>query len=470
MTRFRTDFTGGFKTLLTKGAVFTNARYIHVPTVTAIGHSTFLTGATPSISGIIGNDWYDRASGKKVTSVSDDEVKLLGGSESPAGSSPHRLLVSTLGDEMRIVDSRSKVIGISLKDRAAILPAGHMANAAYWFDGGTGNFASSTYYFPELPAWVRDYNANHPADKYLGTKWFGKTFASKADKKFHESLPASPWGNELIENFAELALTSEKLGTSGSTDLLAVSFSSNDYVGHDVGPDDPKVRDMADRTDVLLGKLFAAIDRHIGMQNVVVVLSADHGVAPLVEMDIKHHMPGGRLLDDPMKAAIEAGLSKKYGEGKWIAGTTEYGYYLNWSAIEAKKLSRAEVSESAAETLREMPHVLRAYTRDELMHGEIQHDFVGERATNGFFEARSPDVIYVPDPYYLTATKTTGTGHGTPFGYDAHVPVIFMGPGIKPGVYNEEIKPNDIAPTLATLLSVETPSGSVGRCLTEILK
>ena len=469
MTRFRADFTGGFKTLLTEGAVFTNARYIHFPTVTAIGHSTFLSGATPAMSGIIGNDWWDREAGKKVTSVSDDQVKLLGGSESPTGSSPRRMLVSTVGDEMRIVDSRSKVIGISLKDRAAILPAGHMANGAYWFDGGTGGFASSTYYFPELPTWVKDYNSTHPADKYCGTTWGNKTFAAKPGDAFYKSLPASPWGNELIENFAELAIASEQMGTSGATDLLAVSFSSNDYVGHDVGPDDPKVRDMADRTDVLLGKLLAFVDKRLGLQNVVVVFTADHGVAPLVEADVEHHMPGGRIMKEPDQA-IEAALGKKYGQGKWVVGAAEYGFYLDWSAIEKRKLSRAEVSETAAEALRALPHVFRAYTRDELTRGEIQHDFVGERVTNGFFEARFPDVTWVPDPYWMTATKNSGTNHGTPFGYDTHVPVIFMGPGIKPGVYNEAVRPNDIAPTLATLLSVETPSGSIGRCLSEILK
>jgi hypothetical protein len=252
------------------------------------------------------------------------------------------MLVSTLGDELRIADSRSKVIGISLKDRAAILPAGHMANGAYWFDGGTGGFASSTYYFPELPAWVKDYNATHPADKYCGATWGKKTFAGKPDAAFYKSLPASPWGNELIENFTELAISSEKMGMSGATDVLAVSFSSNDYVGHDVGPDDPKVHDMADRTDVLLGKLFAFIDKRLGMQNVVVVFTADHGVAPLVEVDVEHHMPGGRLLEEPTKAVIEGALSKKYGGAKWVVGTAEYGYYLDWSAIESRKLSRTE--------------------------------------------------------------------------------------------------------------------------------
>ena len=469
MTRFRKDFSGGFKSLLTKGAVFTNARYDHVPTVTAIGHSTFLSGATPALSGIVGNDWVDRASGKKITSVTDDQVKLLGGSETPVGSSPRRLLVSTLGDEMRIVDARTKVIGVSLKDRAAILPAGHMANGAYWFDGGTGGFASSTYYFPELPAWVRDYNARHPADKYAGTTWGKKTFAAKPGKALYGSLPASPWGNELVENFAELALASEQMGMNGVTDLLAVSFSSNDYVGHAVGPDDPAVKDMAIRTDALLAKLFAFIDKRLGLQNVVVVMTADHGVAPLAEVDRERNMPGGRLIKEP-EEAVTAALTRKYGPAKWGASSIEYAMYLDWSVIEEKHLNRSEVAEAAAEALRAVPHIERTYTRDALRRGEIQHDSVGERVTNGFFDQRAPDVAWVPEPYWVYSGGNSGTGHGTPFGYDTHVPVMFMGPGIKPGIYNEEIKPNDIAPTLATLLSVETPSGSVGRTLVEILK
>src|SRR5579862_7962407 len=184
LTRFRADYTGGFKTLLSQGAVFTNARYEHVPTVTAIGHSTFLSGATPSMSGIIGNEWFDRASGKKVTSVADASVQLLGGSENPLGSSPRRMLVSTLGDEMKIADPRTRVIGVSLKDRSAILPAGHMANGAFWFDNNSGNFVSSTYYFPDLPAWVKEFNGAHPADQYAGKEWNNKTFVAAGPKLY----------------------------------------------------------------------------------------------------------------------------------------------------------------------------------------------------------------------------------------------------------------------------------------------
>lgn len=277
LTRFRSSYSGGFVQLLTKGAVFTNANYNHFPTVTAVGHSTVLSGATPSVSGIVGNEWFDRTTSGPVTSVSDATVHLLGASS--AASSPRRMLVSTLGDEMKIVNPQVKVVGISLKDRAAILPVGRMADAAYWFDNRSGNFVSSTYYFPALPAWVEGYNKSRPGDKFANTEWMGKKFEGPGEA-LNASLAASPWGNELIESFAEAAVHQEKLGQRGVTDLLSVSFSSNDYVGHAVGPDDPKVKDMAIRTDGLLKKFFALLDQEVGMQNVLLVLTADHGVGP----------------------------------------------------------------------------------------------------------------------------------------------------------------------------------------------
>ena len=275
LTKFRSSYTGGLAQLLTKGAVYTNANYNHFPTVTAVGHSTVLSGATPSVSGIIGNDWYDRVAGATTTSVSDPSLQLLG--STGIASSPKRLLVSSLGDEMKMVNPKTRVIGISLKDRAAILPVGRMADGAYWFDNKSGNFVSSTYYFAALPGWVEKYNQSRPGDKFANAEWMGKKFESPGEK-LNESLAAAPWGNELIESFTEEAVRQEKLGQRGLTDLLAISFSSNDYVGHSKGPDSPEVKDMAVRTDALFKKLFAYLDREVGMQNVIVVMSADHGV------------------------------------------------------------------------------------------------------------------------------------------------------------------------------------------------
>src|SRR5258708_26097876 len=247
LTRFRSEYKGGLARLLSQGAVFTNANYIHVPAITAVGHSTVLSGAPPSTSGIVGNDWYDRDEGAHVTSVSDARTQLLGGSG--PGSSPNRLVVSTGGGELKMAGAgKPRVIGVSLKDRAAILPAGHMADGAFWFDVTTGNFVSSSFYYKELPGWAQEFNAPRPADKYRGLTWLGHKMPEDNARLF-TALEATPFGNELIEAFAERALTAEQLGMRESTDILTVSYSSTDYGGHDYGPDSAEVHDGALATD-----------------------------------------------------------------------------------------------------------------------------------------------------------------------------------------------------------------------------
>ena len=464
LTRFRGEYHAGFDRLLTNGAVFTNARYEHAPTVTAIGHSTMLTGATPSLSGIVGNDWYDREAGKTVTSVGDDTVKGLGGSGE--GASPRRLLVSTVGDELKIARGGSKVVGISLKDRSAILPAGHMADGAYWFDARSGNFVSSTFYFPDLPGWVKDYNANRPADHYRGAHWLDHTLPSDTPK-LYAAVEGSPFGNELVEGLAERAIQAEQLGQRDATDVLTISFSSNDFVGHAMGPDSPEVKEISIQTDRVIGKLFHFLDSAVGMGNVLVIMTGDHGVAPLPEVQARRRMPGGRMAPGIIQKTVQAALTEKYGEGKWIVSPSEHSFYLNQDLMRQKNLGQAEVDRVAAEALRRIPHVFRVYTREMLSSGMVQEDQVSRALTNGFYGPRSPDLYILPEPYWLF--QSGGTTHGSPFGYDAHVPVIFMGPGIRPGRFNGPIVVNDIAPTLATYLDVETPSGSAGRCLAEIL-
>jgi predicted AlkP superfamily pyrophosphatase or phosphodiesterase len=474
LTRFRTDYHGGFNRLLEQGAVFTNAYLDHYPTVTAVGHSTFLTGATPALSGIVSNSWYDRVTGKTVTSVGDDETALLGGKPGQ-GSSPRRLRVSTVGDEMKMSGKwPTRVIGISIKDRASILPSGHMADGAFWFDSQTGNFVSSTYYFPQLPEWVVAFNSWRPADRYLGAEWVPtwggaplKKMAKEAGPAFYDSLPSSPYGNDLLEQFAEQAVTSLQLGGRGGIDLLTLSFSCNDYVGHRTGPDSPEVRDISIRTDQALGKLFQFLDRQVGMDKVLVVLTADHGVAPVPEVNQARKMPGGRIASKLLLDKIQAALSERYGEGQWLVGHDGPEPYLNRDLVRQKKLDLTEVLDTAADAVRELPHIFRVYTSARLRLGEVPLDPVDRRVRNGFDARRVADLFVIPDPYWMFATA--GTTHGTPFNYDAHVPVIFMGPGIKPGIYHQTIIPNDIAPTLATLLEIEIPSGAVGRALAEIL-
>ncbi|MGI8961206.1 MAG: alkaline phosphatase family protein [Bryobacteraceae bacterium] len=485
LTRFRTDYHGGLDQLMSQGAVFTNAFYAHVPTVTAVGHSIFMSGAMPAVSGIVGNAWYDRQEAQVVTSVCDWDVAIVGGhSEQKAAkctdsdpSSPKRLLVSTVGDELRDAHEDSRVIGISIKARSAILPSGHRGTGAFWFDDVSGNFITSTFYMHELPEWAKSFNERKLPDKYVDRKWEGFPKwgfrASSTSKAPYEKLPAGPWGNELIEQFAEQALTGEKLGQRGATDLLTVSFSSNDYVGHAVGPDAPEVRDMAIRTDQLLSKLFDRIDQQVGLGNVSIVLSADHGVAPLPDRDKADKMPGGYVSAN-FEKVVEDALTARFGRADWLIPAGETSLYLNRTALQnvntagGKSVTEEDVYRVAKEALLSAPelHVARVYTREQLDNG-IAGDFIARAAMNGYYPKRSGDISVVLEPNYVPGTH--GTSHFSPYAYDRHVPVLFRGPGIKPGRYDNTIEVNDIAPTLATMLSIQTPSGSSGRVLTEML-
>jgi hypothetical protein len=384
--------------------------------------------------------------------------------------------VSTVGDELkRSRRDRAKVIGMSLKDRSAILPSGHMADAAYWYDNKTGDFVSSTYYFQELPPWVQAFNNRHSAQSYAGTEW---RFDSKSpdglskmplepNAKLAAAVYSSPFGNILLEQFAEEAIAQEKLGQRDATDLLTISFSSNDAVGHSFGPDSPRVHDMCIRTDRELGKLFAYLDRLVGMQNVLVALTADHGVMPIVEQLEQDHMPGGRMsnptLFDPLRSALEA----KFGPGEWLVSTAGTSPYLNRKLIAEKGLDPGEVQRVAALALAGVPHVARVYTREQLVLGQVSGDKMSERVVRSFNNVRSGDLEVLLEPYWVRGSS--GTTHGTPYSYDTHIPLIFMGPGVKTGRYARPVALNDLAPSLATLLEIETPSGSVGRPLAEMM-
>lgn len=485
LTRFRADYHGGLDQLMSKGADFTNANYAQVPTVTAVGHSIFMSGAMPAVSGIVGNSWYDRGEQKIVTSVCDWNEKIVGGPTASAGpkctdsdpASPRRLLVSTLGDELRTAHQASKVIGISIKPRGAILPSGHRAAGAFWFDDTTGHFVSSTFYMQQLPNWAVAFNDRKLPAKYVDEAWEGFPnwkFRAPNGHPAYEAIPASPWGNELIEAFAESAINGEQLGQRGVTDLLTISFSSNDYVGHRVGPDAAEVRDMSIRTDQLLGKLFHLLDEKIGMKNVIIVLSADHGVAPVPQQSEYAKMPGGYMIADP-EDVVQSALTHRFGKGEWvIPGAGETSLYLNLDAVaDAKAADGHAIPENdvyavAARALLAVPqlHLARVYTRPQLENG-VTGDFIARDEMNGFYATRSGDLALVLEPNYIPGTS--GTTHFSPYVYDTHVPVLFMGPGIRAGQYDEPVQPNDIAATLATMLAVQTPSGSSGRVLTEML-
>ncbi len=479
LLRFRDDYTGGIARLLSGGAVFHDAHYLQYPTVTAIGHSTILSGATPSVSGIIGNEWLDREANESVTSVSDKSAVMLGNVIGGKSSSPHRLLVSTIGDELKMAGRNSKVIGISIKDRSAILPVGHMADAAYWFDNDSIHFVSSTYYMKDLPAWVKQVNADRPTYKYLGKEWRAldakpndKAFCSLVagvDVPFCGALENTPFGNELLEDFAEKAIENERLGQHDATDVLSLSLSSNDYVGHAVGPDSPEVRDISIRTDRLLGKLLDYIDGRIGRDNTLVVFTADHGVAPVPKVNNDRKMPGGWLKAAEYSGKISDALAAKFGQGKWFSYDNSGFFYLNYETIARNKADRNEIRQFAAETARSLPHIARVLTRDELLRGGDSADSVGRAMQVGFYGPRSADLELLPEPYYMFSSPP-GTTHATPYSYDNHVPLIFFGAGIRPGAHYDRVAVNDIAPTLAAILQIETPSGSSGRVLSEVFE
>jgi hypothetical protein len=471
LTRFRDRFKGGFARLLSEGAVFTNAYLEHYPSVTAIGHATMLSGATPALSGIVGNDWYDRETGKNVTSVFDPTAQMLG--TTGAASSPGRLLVSTVPDELKMAGRGSRAIGVSFKDRSAILTVGRMADAAYWQDSATRRFVSSTWYMTALPAWVVAFNDRRPVDAFAGAEWKGpggallKKMPAEPGAELNSAVYESPFGNELLESFAEAALDGEQLGHHDATDVLSVSFSSNDGLGHRVGPDSAEVADMTVRTDQVIGVLLEAVERRVGPGRTIVALTADHGVAPVPEEMAKRRMPGGRITTGDLAAPVEAALIQAYGPGKWVEGTAGSALYLNRALIREKKLEEADVQARAARALMDQPHVARVFTREELRRGQVPSDPVSRRVLRGFHVQRSGDLDVVLEPYWMREAK--GTTHGTPYSYDTHIPLVLLGPGIRPGRYDRAVALNDLAPTLATLLSVETPSGSVGRVLDEAL-
>jgi predicted AlkP superfamily pyrophosphatase or phosphodiesterase len=464
LTRFGAEFDEGLKRLLEEGAVFTNAHYGAAPTMTAVGHATILSGATPAVSGIVGNTWYERGEGRNVESITDDGVTPLGGG---AGASPRRLAVSTIGDELKVAGKGGKVFGVSLKDRGAILPAGRTADGAFWLVNGA--FVSSSWYFPELPAWAIDFNAARPADEYAGARWLDVEMPAEPGPALYRALDATPFADQLVLDFALTLLREEQLGTDAQTDLLAVSFSAMDYVGHSTGPDTARMRDMVLTIDRKVGELLAAAESQAGRGNVLVVFTADHGVAPVPEENVARQLPGGRYNAQAERAAVEAALSAAFGEGEYIEASGEMGIYLNRNPVAGKVISMRDMERVAAETFRLQPQVARVYTRTALESGVIGGDLIDQRVRNGFNNQRSGDVIVVHEPNWLSGRG--GTTHGSPYAYDTHVPVIFWGSDefVRAGRYHRAAAVHDIAPTLSTILGVATPSGSIGRVLDEIL-
>lgn len=518
---------GGLRRLMRDGAQWTNTNYDHMPTYTAPGHATIMTGAWPSETGIVANDWYERETGCVVSNSSDPEDKytrecrpetsrwkLFGGGAGERASSPRRLIASTLGDEMRLANNRSKVIGISVKDRAAMLPAGRHANAAYWFSPLTGNMVTSNYYFNELPAWVARYNEARPADKYCGMEWtrllkdtgeyerragedappwenigpvkdtnmFPHKIAGSPDAASAACwsvLDYSPFSNDLLVKFSEAAIENEKLGADADTDVLSVSFSANDYVGHRFGPYSQEAMDITLRVDQQIGALLDFVDAKVGLQNTLVAFTADHGVAPIPEHASAMGLTGGRISNTDIMNAARNAVRARFGrKDEAKDSTADYiseplvnaNIFFNTVALKRDGINREEIERVVVEAVLTVRGINRAFTRTQLETGSISAgDAIARRVLHGFHPRRSGDVILVQEPfkYFSEGTNPIPATHGSPFSYDTHVPLIIMGQGVAAGRYAQAATPADLAPTLSTLLRLQAPSNAVGRVLIE---
>ncbi|MCS7080787.1 MAG: alkaline phosphatase family protein [Chloracidobacterium sp.] len=490
----------GFARLRANGAYFPNAYYLHACTYTAPGHAVVTTGSTAAVTGIIGNKWYDRETGKSVESITDDETV---GVPDGKGASPRRLLVSTLGDELKTATGgRAKVIGLSLKNRAAILPAGRAADAAYWFDSKRGWMQTSTYYMQKLPDWVTAFNARRLPDQWFGKAWEkslpesayaccdaddapyegrftggGPAFphvvgrGDKPDARFYDEFTMTPWANDFLVDFAAAAIENEKLGADAVPDLLTISFSANDLVGHVFGPNSHETLDITVRTDRTLARLLDLLDQKVGLDKTLIFLTADHGVSPVPEYAQRRRLNSRRVVFEQVAVAVKRALDAKFGEGRWFAGFSSESVYFDLKTLDEKKLERAAVEQVAAEAALTVPGVAAAFTRTQILSGALPRTPIGQRVQMAFHPQRSGDVFLVPEPFCFFSEEevTLAATHGTPYPYDTHVPVILMGPGVRPGVYYTEVSPSDIAPTLAALLGVTVPNGAVGRTISEIL-
>ncbi len=520
----------GLKRLLREGASWVDANYDHFPTYTGPGHATMLTGAYPGASGIVGNEWPDRESGKKVSSVSDETTVLLGSTAAEKGSSPRRLLASTLGDELRLTtNDRAKVIGISLKDRSAILPAGRRGNAAYWFSTVNGSVVSSTYYFKTLPGWVTDFNNQRPSDKFFRGRWdrllpeseyqkragadappwedIGKvagetnTFphvitggSSTPTSAFYKEIEFSPFGNDLVLSFAQRAIEAEQLGQDEYTDVLSVSFSANDYIGHRYGPYSHEAMDITLRFDHSVAALLDFVEKRVGLRNTVVVFTADHGVAPGPKHAIASGLAAGRVDYTEVQRRVRAAISARYNpqakspdptadylyryddEGKTTDAIINNNIYFNLEALKRDGVAAEDLEYVAGEAALTVPGVARYFTRAQLLRGGAlassatgsSVDPIARRVQHGFFARRSGNVIFVTEPFTYSSTAVHAT-HGSPYTYDTHVPLIIRGESVASGRYFQPASPADIAPTLAAILRIQAPSNVTGRILLEAL-
>lgn len=491
--------TGGFKRMLTQGFSCENTFIPYTPTKTAAGHTTVYTGSVPAIHGIVGNDWWDYKLNKTVYCTEDDAVQTVGSTTKLGMMSPKNMFATTIGDELRLATNfQSKVIGVAIKDRGAILPAGHSATSAYWYDNLTGDFITSSYYMNDLPAWVKAFNARKVVDSLYRLNWnisLPKDTYLKyatADQKEYENKPLgadqlgfpydltrfigkdykkiseTPHGNTFTEMMAEATIVAEKLGQRNVTDFLAVSFSSTDYIGHAFGPNSWEQLDDFVRLDATLGKFFSFLDAQVGKGNYTVFLTADHGAAHAARFFIENKLPGGFFPKSTVLRELNTSLSEKFGPARLVRDIANYMVVFNEHVLDSAKLDKESVIEATIKYLQTRNEIAQVFEINELNETPLTSK-QREMVNNGYYPSRCGDIQIILKPGYSEGNGNGGQ-HGVWNPYDSHIPLLWYGWGIKQGKTNRETYMTDIATTIAALLRIQMPSGNVGHVITEVMK
>jgi predicted AlkP superfamily pyrophosphatase or phosphodiesterase len=489
---------GGFKRLVNQGYFCRNTHYNYAPTYTAPGHASIYTGTSPAVHGIIGNNWFVQEENKTTYCTDDKNVKTVGSSSNAGEMSPVNMWSSTITDELRLSSNfQSKVIGISLKDRGSILPAGHLANAAYWFDSSNGAFITSTHYMQSLPAWVSNFNAQDKAKQYLAKEWttllpinqyteslpddnpYEGKFKGEEKALFPHNLPQifiqegyelirnTPFGNSIVKDFALEAIRAEKLGKGTATDFLAVSFSSTDYIGHKYGPRAIEPEDTYLRLDRDLAQLLTFLDTYLGKDKVLIFLTADHAGAEVPAYLQSLKMPAGYFDNKQHIQQLKSYLFQTY-KDSLVTAYTNQQIYLNNQVLDERKLNREHIQQDIAQYMLRFKGVAGTTTALSLQRNEFNQ---GMRALiqKGYHARRSGDVMINLLPQWMEYSKT-GTTHGSPYAYDTHVPLLWYGWNIKPGSSVGYVSITDIAPTLAFLLKTSLPNGNTGSPIEALIK
>ena len=487
----------GFKRLLSQGFSCENTMIPYVPTYTAVGHTCVYTGSVPAITGIVGNNWFDKTTNRYVYCTDDSTVVSIGGTTNAGKMSPANLWTTTITDELRLSNNfKSKVIGIALKDRGAILPAGHSANAAYWYDDQIGKWISSSNYMQNLPTWVNQFNAKNLPSTYMSRDWntilpMVKYDLSTADDKPYEntikgektvvfphklsligaadkyiSFKTTPFANTYTFDFAKAAIENEALGRNTVTDFLAVSISSTDYIGHAFGPNSVEIEDTYLRLDKDIADFLTYLDKKLGAGNYLFFLTADHGVAHIPAFMKENKLPAGTFEDNDIAKQLNEVIETNFGIKKGVQAVMNYQVYLNDDLLVGKDIDA--VKKLVIKTLKQKTYIIAAFATEDIELSALPQP-QKQMLINGYNPKRSGDIQFTFKPGYFDG-GIKGTTHGLWNPYDSHIPLLWFGWKVKRGKLNRETYMTDIAPTIAAMLQIQMPNGSVGKVITEVIK